>query len=116
MSEQLLPLTIDGIRLTDDNDGLNPQRSPGTGLKFGQGTITLVMGPNGAGKTRLLEMTAGLRFTEEWNISYGDERMWLRGRKSRRRRNPAALLAYGYASQSPEEQLFARSVASELRY
>ncbi|MCQ6560091.1 ATP-binding cassette domain-containing protein [Paenibacillus mendelii] len=106
MSEQRMPLTIQGLKGLDG------------GLQLQQGEITVLMGPNGAGKTRFMEIVAGMRPVEEWQITYGQEKLWVQanGNSRKRRRNSAALLAYSYACQAPEEQLFARSVAAELDY
>jgi len=88
------------------------------GLTLQAGQITLLLGPNGAGKTTLMEKLAGLRDPEGLRIGYGHEELWLRSRFGGRklRLNAKALLRYAYASQSPEEGLFARSVRDELDY
>ncbi|MFD0713461.1 ATP-binding cassette domain-containing protein [Paenibacillus sp. GCM10027626] len=90
---------------------------PGTTrkLELHQGTITVLLGANGAGKSRLMEIAAGLRSPDGLAVGYGAEPLWQTGRR-KPRVNEAALRAYSYAGQSPEEQLFARSVAAELEY
>ncbi|WP_274650744.1 ATP-binding cassette domain-containing protein [Paenibacillus humicola] len=87
-------------------------------LRLKPGTITVLLGPNGAGKTRLLETAAGLVESGGIRVSYGQEPIRITPRPGFRgsRLNAAALLSYGYACQSPEEQLFCRSVEEELRY
>ncbi|QYR22458.1 ATP-binding cassette domain-containing protein [Paenibacillus sp. sptzw28] len=107
MKERSVPLIMTGLK---DMDGQY------TECILEQGTITLLMGPNGAGKTRLMEITAGLVYSSEITVSYGDGNMWNHPRLRRRIRNSAALFAYSYASQAPEEQLFSRTVADELHY
>ncbi|MFB9328525.1 ATP-binding cassette domain-containing protein [Paenibacillus aurantiacus] len=82
-------------------------------MQLEPGTVTVLIGANGSGKTYLLESIAGLQPESEVESVFGNERVWLTDR-SRRRLNAAALLAYGYASQSPEEQLIARTVRDEL--
>jgi energy-coupling factor transport system permease/ATP-binding protein len=111
--ESGLTLRVDGMRM---RIGLDPAAVP-CELLLESGTLTLVMGPNGAGKTSWLEKLAGLRDPEGLKIRYGVEPL-RRRRKFRPgwRLNPVALLQYGYASQSPEEALFARSVKEELLY
>ncbi|RUS48252.1 ATP-binding cassette domain-containing protein [Cohnella sp. AR92] len=90
---------------------------PGSGdrLRLEAGSITVLLGKNGAGKTYLLESLAGLRPNDALEVSYGSEPLWRSRRGGRKQRNPEALKAYGYASQSPEEQLVARTVEAELR-
>jgi len=84
------------------------------GLELSQGQIIVLIGPNGAGKSRLLETIAGLHDPGPMRISFGKEPLW--AAEGKKRLNPAALLAYSYACQAPEEQLFARTVAAELEY
>jgi len=84
------------------------------GFQLTQGKIIILIGPNGAGKSRLLETIAGLHDPGAMRINYGKEPLWIGGEK--KRLNAAALLAYSYACQAPEEQLFARTVAAELDY
>ncbi|WP_019005382.1 ATP-binding cassette domain-containing protein [Cohnella laeviribosi] len=84
--------------------------------QFKPGTITVVFGPSGAGKTFWLEQLAGLRFSEGVGVAYGPSDLWTADLRLRPRQNPAALMAYAYASQAPEEQLAARTVAAELEY
>lgn len=88
-------------------------------LELNTGEITVLMGANGAGKTRLMEKIAGLRGPGEVSIQYGREPLWVSSRTSirgKKKLNPKALLAYAYACQSPEEQLFLRTVREELAY
>ncbi|MFC4810332.1 ATP-binding cassette domain-containing protein [Paenibacillus sp. GCM10023250] len=118
---QSISLRLHGIRLVDEAGA-----RPGSGtaaaadvLELAPGTITVLAGANGAGKTRLLETIAGLREPAGLSAAFGDDAMWLRKRTLGRTRlvpNPRALLAYAYACQSPEEQLFLRTVREELRY
>lgn len=79
-----------------------------------QGEIAVLLGPNGAGKTSLLEIAAGLREPGDLGVSYGDEPLWLERGRGRRSLNASALRRYAYASQAPEEQLFARTAQEEL--
>jgi energy-coupling factor transporter ATP-binding protein EcfA2/energy-coupling factor transporter transmembrane protein EcfT len=111
--ESGMTLRVDGIRM---RIGLDPAAEP-CELMLEPGTLTFVMGSNGAGKTTWLEKLAGLRDPEGLRIRYGVEPLWRR-RKFRPgwRLNPAALLQYGYGSQSSEQALFARSVKEELLY
>ncbi|GGD66755.1 ATP-binding cassette domain-containing protein [Paenibacillus nasutitermitis] len=109
-------LTITGISVVTGNDSLIHPESMETQLELEAGSITLVMGRNGTGKTYLLEKIAGLRPSQDWEMIYGEDNIWQIGKTGRRRLNRAALLAYGYAAQAPEEQLFARSVRKELEY
>jgi energy-coupling factor transport system ATP-binding protein len=82
------------------------------------GKIVVLMGVNGAGKSTLLEKIAGLRPPEGLQVSFGPDALWRpkRWRRSRVRLNERALLHYSYASQAPEDALFARSVGEELDY
>ncbi|MBN2984227.1 ATP-binding cassette domain-containing protein [Cohnella algarum] len=87
-----------------------------TRLEFHRGTITAVFGPNGAGKSYWLEQLAGLRPPQDWRISFGESELWISDWRGRPIRNDRALKAYAYASQAPEEQLFARTAAEELEF
>ncbi|WP_308634211.1 ATP-binding cassette domain-containing protein [Paenibacillus silvisoli] len=93
---------------------------PAGALRLHPGTITVLLGANGVGKTRLMETIAGLRKPEGLTITYGTEPLWIvrdkQPRGGKLHRNEKAMLAYSYSCQSPEEQLFARSVRDELRY
>jgi energy-coupling factor transporter ATP-binding protein EcfA2/energy-coupling factor transporter transmembrane protein EcfT len=121
-----LPLHVDGIdwRLGDKEQslkqGLEGEHAevhiPSSGLRLVSGTITLIMGSNGVGKTTLLEKLAGLRPPEELQVTYGSEPLWQKGQLGNMRLNVEALRQYSYASQSPEEGLFARSLQEELDY
>ncbi|SDX51400.1 ATP-binding cassette domain-containing protein [Paenibacillus sp. CF384] len=89
-------------------------------LRLEQGSITILIGANGVGKTRLMETIAGLTKSEDVTVSYGVNSLWTErrsrlGRKSAVR-NRQAMLSYSYSCQSPEEQLFARTVREELHY
>lgn len=108
------PLFIDGISWHVGGEGERHQYC--SGLKLEPGTVTLLMGPNGAGKTTLLEKLAGLRPPEGLNIVYGTEPLWIERKIGKPRLNVKALRSYSYACQSPEEGLFARTVADELEY
>ncbi|TFE19797.1 ATP-binding cassette domain-containing protein [Cohnella luojiensis] len=109
-----VPLLIDGIewRLRDETGAANRD----SGLRLEPGTITVLMGPNGAGKTTLLEKLAGLRPLEGLQVSYGSETLWRQGWTRKKRLNERALRRYAYASQSPEDGLFSRSMREELDY
>ncbi|MBO7745946.1 ABC transporter ATP-binding protein, partial [Paenibacillus sp. MWE-103] len=115
-------LRLHGIRLVGETAGGRTRSDSDADadvLELAAGTITVLAGANGAGKTRLLETIAGLREPDRLTIAFGGEAMWLRKRTLWRTRlapNPRALLAYAYACQSPEEQLFLRTVREELRY
>jgi len=111
-----LELRIDGILWQRRDVSVQGDRTDG--LTLAPGTITLLMGANGAGKSTLLEKMAGLRPPEDLRVSFGSAEMWKR-RKSGiagARPNAKALLHYSYASQAPEEALFARTVRDELEY
>ncbi|BBH20735.1 hypothetical protein Back11_20800 [Paenibacillus baekrokdamisoli] len=113
-----MTLRIRGLKLIEDqaDTGIPPEKGQ-LELRLETGSITVLMGPNGVGKTRLMEITAGLRNpSEDLDIHYGNERLWVRNYLRINQRNPKALLAYSYSCQSPEEQLFARSVEDELNY
>ena len=111
-------LVIEGLRFED----LRRRSAGETGtavrnLTLFPGTLTLVLGPNGAGKTAFLEKLAGLRDPEGLAVRFREGPLWLPKRiGSGRRLNPRALLAYGYASQAPEEGLAMRSLKKELEY
>ncbi|MFC4599029.1 ATP-binding cassette domain-containing protein [Cohnella hongkongensis] len=111
-----IPLRLDGIRWRRGAEGAETWRSEG--LTLAPASIVLLMGANGAGKSTLLEKIAGLRPPEGVLAGYGSDRLWRRGRIRQRklRLSEQALLRYSYASQSPEEGLFARSVGDELDY
>lgn len=57
-----------------------------------------------------------MRPPEGLQTIYGTEALWISGWTGRKRLNELALRRYGYACQSPEEGLFARSVREELDY
>jgi len=109
-------LRLDGIRWRRGEEGSVAFRTEG--LVFTPGSITLLMGANGAGKSTLLEKIAGLRPSEGVLAAYGPDAVWRTSRLGRSglRLNGQALLSYSYASQAPEEGLFARSVNDELAY
>lgn len=106
-----MPLSIGGLRLIH---GAGPATLGGETLELRPGRIVLLLGANGAGKTRLLETAAGLMRGERVSVRYGDLR--LAGGKRRSAPDAGALLAYSYAAQSPEDQLFARTLEAELAY
>ncbi|MEK0315930.1 ATP-binding cassette domain-containing protein [Cohnella sp. 56] len=117
------PLSFAGLRPIREADEVMPAGSdaPAGALALRTGRITLLLGANGAGKTRLLELAAGLRQAEGIAVSYGGSAVRAgRAGKLAGKRGGAlgedALLSYSYACQSPEEQLFARSVADEMDY
>lgn len=103
-----MPLIINGINIKSDE-----RRAQEVLLE--PGTITVVIGANGSGKTYLLESIAGLLPESRIMAAFGSEQVW-RAQGRRRLLNTAALMAYGYASQTPEEQLIARTVEQELSY
>ncbi|MFC5472103.1 ATP-binding cassette domain-containing protein [Cohnella suwonensis] len=109
-------LNIKGLSWRDGDMGEDaPSLSSGE-LRLEPGTVTVLIGANGAGKTTLLEKLAGLRPPEGIDVSYGTEPLWTTGRTGRPRLNRQALFRYGYASQSPEDGLFARSLEEEMAY
>ncbi|TVX97581.1 ATP-binding cassette domain-containing protein [Cohnella terricola] len=109
-------LRIDGVRWRRSDENRQADRSDG--LTLAPGTITLLIGANGAGKSTLLEKMAGLRPPEDLQVSFGAVEIWKRRKsgKAGARPNAKALLNYSYASQAPEEALFARTVRDELEY
>ncbi len=112
-----IPLRLEGIRWRRGEEGAGEGRLEE--LTLTPGKIVLLMGANGAGKSTLLEKIAGLRPPEGLQATYGQEALWMRRRgigRGRLRLNERALLCYSYASQSPEEGLFARSISDELDY
>jgi len=111
-----VPLRLDGIRWRRGEEESEAFRTEG--LVFTPGSIILLMGANGAGKSTLLEKIAGLRPPEDVLAAYGPDAVWRRSRLGRSglRLNGHSLLSYSYASQAPEEGLFARSVSDELAY
>ncbi|TYP79544.1 ATP-binding cassette domain-containing protein [Paenibacillus methanolicus] len=112
-SEYYMPLKINNIKVNGINEYGEPLIS--NELRLEPGTITVLIGANGSGKTFLLESIAGLRPESDIEATFGDDPVWQK--KGRRRRlNTAGLMAYGYASQSPEEQLIARTVRDELAF
>ncbi|XID95012.1 ATP-binding cassette domain-containing protein [Paenibacillaceae bacterium WGS1546] len=111
-----MPLALDGIRWRRWSGAGGDTEERENGLTLDAGKITLLMGPNGAGKTTLLEKIAGLRPPERLRVAFGAEEMWPRSRRGKPRLSGGALLHYGYAPQSPEDGLFARTVREELAY
>ncbi|MFD2333299.1 ATP-binding cassette domain-containing protein [Cohnella sp. GCM10020058] len=105
-------LRFEGLRLRGGAEASLPTMDS---LTLEPGRIVVLLGPNGSGKTRLLEIAAGLQKAEKTRAEFlasGQIQPAGSGWSARRHR----LLAYSYASQSPEEQLFARSVEEELDY
>lgn len=78
---------------------------------FEAGRITLVLGRTGAGKSTLLDVLAGLRPVDKGSV-------WLEdGDRLPEEGDPRALARWtSLAGQSPDQQLFARTVESELSY
>jgi energy-coupling factor transporter ATP-binding protein EcfA2/energy-coupling factor transporter transmembrane protein EcfT len=121
-----LPLLVDGIewrlgdegpdRRLDRESEQKKERFRSSGLRLAPGTITLIMGPNGVGKTTLLEKLAGLRPPEKLQVTYGSEPLWQKSKLGKLKLNVEALRQYSYASQSPEDGLFARRLQEELDY
>ncbi|CAI6029332.1 ATP-binding cassette domain-containing protein [Cohnella sp. JJ-181] len=103
-------LRFQGLPLRDAADGAAAATRP---LELQPGRIVVLLGQNGAGKTRLLEIAAGLRVAAKTRASYVDGSVEEARRELARK---AGLLAYSYACQSPEDQLFAASVEAELAY
>lgn len=105
-------LRFEGLRLRADSSGDLPG---GRSLTWVSGRIVVLLGPNGSGKTRLLELAAGLREAEDARALFENVASMLPvgGHKASRR---LRLLAYSYAGQSPEDQLFARTVEEEIDY
>ncbi|MBP3963273.1 ATP-binding cassette domain-containing protein [Paenibacillus lignilyticus] len=89
-------------------------------LRLKQGSITIIIGANGVGKTRFMETIAGLTKSEGIAVSYDSHPLWTERRsrlgRMKTERNRPAMLRYSYSCQSPEEQLFARTVRDELQY
>ncbi|WP_165822404.1 ATP-binding cassette domain-containing protein [Paenibacillus montanisoli] len=115
-----MTLVIEGLKMTRARADKGMSNTHTGALRLEAGTITVLLGANGVGKTRFMETIAGLRDPDGLAISYGTEPLWIR-KNSRLRsnmllRNEKAMLAYSYSCQSPEEQLFARSVHDELQY
>ncbi|MFC3797703.1 ATP-binding cassette domain-containing protein [Cohnella sp. GCM10012308] len=105
-------LRLEGLQL---RSGADASLSAINSLTLEPGRIVVLLGPNGSGKTRLLEIAAGLQKNAETRAEFlasGHIKNAASGSPARRQR----LLAYSYASQSPEEQLFARSVEEEFDY
>lgn len=75
------------------------------------GSLTLLVGRTGAGKSTLLDIVAGLTEPSEGTIALGGEPFWNRGRISRDILRRSALVF-----QSPEQQLFTRTVLQEFKY
>lgn len=105
-------LRIDGWPMRGD-EAARADRA-GSSLTLQTGRIIVLLGPNGAGKSRLLEIAAGLLEAEGIAANYGGAPV--PPRRGGGAARSSGLLAYSYACQSPEEQLFARSVEGELDY
>ncbi|GIP31318.1 ATP-binding cassette domain-containing protein [Paenibacillus sp. J2TS4] len=75
------------------------------------GSLTLLIGRTGAGKSTLLDVLAGLTEPTQGVISLGETPFWKRGRVNR-----AILEKSAFVFQSPEKQLFARTVRQEFEY
>ncbi|REE81176.1 energy-coupling factor transport system ATP-binding protein [Paenibacillus taihuensis] len=124
MTKNKKDLSIRGLRFTQaglhiEMDRSGEHASISEPIVLSQGEITVILGANGVGKTRLMEISAGLREPSGLAIQFGAEEMWTSSSRSGStslKRNQQALLAYSYSCQSPEEQLFARSVRDELQY
>lgn len=106
-------MRLEGLRLRGDTNGAMHRAANSLTLEAGR--IVVLLGPNGSGKTSLLEIGAGLREAEDVRATFERRlpRSPAEGHANSRR---FRLLAYSYASQSPEDQLFARSVEEELDY
>lgn len=92
-------------------DGLGQERLREISHVFEMGRITLVLGSTGAGKSTLLDVLAGLRPADAGSV-------WLEdGNGLQEKGDPGTLARWtSLAGQSPDQQLFARTVASELAY
>ncbi|SFB43508.1 energy-coupling factor transport system ATP-binding protein [Cohnella sp. OV330] len=113
MSYLPLAMRLEGLPLRGDTNGALLRAA--NSLTLASGRIFVLLGPNGSGKTRLLEIAAGLREAEDVRAEFEPRHIQSpAGGYSNARRH--RLLAYSYASQSPEDQLFARSVDEELDY
>ncbi|MCL6637283.1 MAG: ATP-binding cassette domain-containing protein [Alicyclobacillus sp.] len=75
------------------------------------GELTLLIGPVGAGKSSLLRTLAGVVPPVSGQVYYDGQPLW-RGRRAA----PTLLLRVGLVFQSPEQQLFARTVQGEFHY
>ncbi|MFC5402023.1 ATP-binding cassette domain-containing protein [Cohnella soli] len=109
-------LSIKGLKWRDGHTDKDRASQLSEELRLKPGTVTVLMGTNGAGKSTLLEKLAGLRPPEGLEVSYGEEPLWTTGVTGRHRLNNRALFRYGFASQSPEDGLFARTLAEEMAY
>lgn len=75
------------------------------------GGITLVIGQIGAGKSTLLDVMTGLQKPSSGSVSYSGRPLWKGKRVDRDVQN-----SIGVVFQSPEQQLFARTVEAEFAY
>ncbi|MCL6593821.1 MAG: ATP-binding cassette domain-containing protein, partial [Alicyclobacillus sp.] len=75
------------------------------------GELTLLIGPVGAGKSSLLQTLAGVVPPAAGQVWYDGQPLW-----HGRRAAPSLLLRAGLVFQSPEQQLFARTVQGEFDY
>jgi energy-coupling factor transport system ATP-binding protein len=103
-----MPLTVERLRVAADEGG--EPILDGLSFTLASGEITLIVGRNGSGKSTLLDALSGL-------IEYeGTIRCDGRPLRLGRHWNPEAVRRTGYLFQSPERQLFARSVRAEFEY
>lgn len=75
------------------------------------GGITLLIGQIGAGKSTLLDVMTGLQKPSSGSVSYEGKPLWNGKRIDREVQN-----SIGVVFQSPEQQLFARTVEAEFAY
>ncbi|PWK13074.1 ATP-binding cassette domain-containing protein [Tumebacillus permanentifrigoris] len=75
------------------------------------GGITLLIGQTGAGKSTLLDLLTGLQSPTSGQVEYEGVQLWDGKRMNRELQN-----SIGVVFQSPEQQLFARTVEAEFAY
>ncbi|QQE78141.1 ATP-binding cassette domain-containing protein [Alicyclobacillus sp. SO9] len=75
------------------------------------GEITLLVGQVGAGKSTLLDVIGALRQPDEGTICFNQKPIW-KGRKL----DVKTVRKVGMVFQSPDEQLFAKTVLAEFKY
>lgn len=102
---------LEGItRYADASEGREPILR-GIGCTIRSGEVTLLAGHTGSGKSTLLHVLAGLKPPHEGQIRYGEDALWRNGKPDKK-----LLMGIGLVFQYPEQQLFAATVESEIRY